>query len=448
MAVTQMPLVDHAWLRMDSPENLMVVNSVIWTDEPIDTDALRAVLVERMVTPFPRFTQRPQHAHVPFGRGHWVDDPTFDIHHHVLEVHLDAPGGTAQLQAYVGEQMAAPLPDAHPLWQVHVIQGYRGGSAALFRVHHAIADGMALARVLLSLTDEQPDAGFAPPQPRRSSGGHSLMGDVGHLMREGVSTLAHPSKLLHLGSSAVKDVTRLAHLADLPLKDADSLLNQRLGPRKLATWTQPMPLDVIKRIGRQNGCTVNDVLLAALGGAFRTYLEGRGETPHDVRVMVPVDLRPPDQPLPRNLGNAFGLFFVDVPAGSRDVVERMQRVHAQMQEIKHSPEAVVTISVLAGMGAAPGLLEDFTLAYFVTKVSGVVTNVPGPRQPVYLAGTEVAGVIGWVPRAGDLSFGVAIFSYHGTVTVGVACDATVMPDPQTLATALELEIELMAGELV
>jgi WS/DGAT/MGAT family acyltransferase len=451
MTGQQMPWVDHAWLRMDTPVNLMVVNSVIWTDEPIDMHALRAVLVERMVRQFPRFTQRPESAHLPFGSGRWVDDPGFDIDEHLIEVTLDAPGGTAQLQRYVGEQMEKPLPADRPLWQVHLLSGYRGGSAALFRVHHAVADGMALARVLLSLTDEQPDAGFTPPA-ERTAPSHSRLGQVGnqvgHLVHEGFETLVHPSRLLHLGTTAVRDVARLAHLADLPLKDERSLLNQPLDVPKLATWTQPIPLDVVKRIGREHGCTVNDVLVASLGGAFRSYLLGRGEVPHDIRVMVPVDLRPPNQPLPRDLGNAFGLFFVDVPAGTADADARMHAVHEQMLEIKHSPEAVVTISVLAGMGAAPGLLEDFTLAYFVTKVSGVVTNVPGPQQPVYLAGTEVTGVIGWVPRAGDLSFGVAIFSYNGTVTVGVASDAAVVPDPQALVAALETEVQSLQAQLV
>jgi hypothetical protein len=115
-----------------------------------------------------------------------------------------------------------------------------------------------------------------------------------------------------------------------------------------------------------------------------------------------------------------------------------------MTKLKTSPEALVTIGVLAGMGAAPGPLEDFTLAFFVTKVSGVVTNVPGPREPVYLAGREVTGVIGWVPRAGDLSFGVSIFSYHGTVTVGVAVDAGVMPDPEAWVAAFEDEMAALA----
>jgi hypothetical protein len=104
----------------------------------------------------------------------------------------------------------------------------------------------------------------------------------------------------------------------------------------------------------------------------------------------------------------------------------------------------VTIGVLAGMGASPGPLEDFTLAFFVTKVSGVVTNVPGPREPVYFAGREVTGVIGWVPRAGDLSFGVSLFSYHGTVTVGVAVDASVMPDPDAWVAAFEAEMASLA----
>jgi diacylglycerol O-acyltransferase / wax synthase len=441
-----MSLVDHAWLRMDSAVNLMVVNSVVWTDEPVDTEALRAVIQERMVDEFPRFRQFPQAAHLPFGRGHWEDDPNFDLDRHLLTVDLEAPGDETALQRYVGAQMSVPLPLGRPLWQIHRVSGYNGGSALLFRVHHAVADGMALARVLISLTDDRPDVGFAHP----SRGGRSagLRGIVGGLVHEGVETLMHPTRVVGMGTTAVKDAARLAYLADLPVKDDTSLLNQPLGVPKLATWSRPLSLAVVKEIGRASGCTVNDVLVAALGGGFRSYLLARGEEPKDVRVMIPVDLRPPDQPLPRNLGNAFGLFMATVPAGTADPGERLSLVHRQMQEIKNSPEAVVTISVLAGMGAAPGPLEDFTLAFFASKTSGVVTNVPGPQQPVYIAGAEVKGVIGWVPRAGDIGFGVAIFSYAGTVTVGVAVDARIIPNPADLVAAFEAELEVMAGQPV
>jgi WS/DGAT/MGAT family acyltransferase len=440
----QMPLVDHAWLRMDTPHNLMVVNSVLWTEQPFDHDALRALLMDRMVEEFPRFRHRPEQAHLPFGRAHWMVDEDFDIDRHLLQVRLDPPVDAAALHRYVGEQMAIPLPMDRPLWQVHHIDGYEGGSAAVFRIHHAVADGMALTRLLLVLTDATPAVGFTPHT--RAGGGPGLRQRVGGLVHVGVDALTHPGKVVGWGTAAVKDAAHLAHLADLPVKDEHSLLNRPLGTRKLATWSQPLALDDVKAIGRAHGCTVNDVLVAAVGGAFRRYLAANGEEPSDVRVMVPIDTRPPDQPLPRDLGNAFGLLFVDVPAGTADPAERLARVRAQTQQLKNSPEAVVTIGVLAGMGAAPGLLEDFTLAYFVTKVSGVVTNVPGPREPVFFAGRQVAGVIGWVPRAGDLSFGVSIFSYAGRVTVGVAVDAAVMPDPETWVAAFEAELDAMAAQ--
>jgi diacylglycerol O-acyltransferase len=445
MTIHPMSLVDHAWLRMDNPANLIVVNSVVWTDEPIDADVIRSLLTARMVDHFPRFKQHPDAAHGLHRRGHWVDDPDFDLDRHVLEVTLDPPGDTAALQRYVGDQMHIPLDPTHPLWQVHLVSGYNGGSAVLFRIHHAVADGMALARVLLSLTDDRPDVGFADPVD--DSHGQGLLARLGVVVNEGVDTLRHPSRVVGFGAAAVRDAARLAHIADLPVK-TPSVLNAPVGLPKVVSWSRPLPLDVIKAIGSDAGCTVNDVMLAALAGAFRAYLIGRGEEPGDVPVLVPVDLRPPDQPLPRELGNEFGFFFVSLLAGIADPRERLLATHRHTEELKSSPEALVTIGVLAGMGAVPSPLEDFSVAFFVSKVSGLVTNVPGPRQPVYIAGQKVAGVIGWVPRGGDLTFGAAIFSYDGTVTVGMASDAGAIPDPHTLVAAFEAELEAMAGQPV
>lgn len=441
--MTRQPMsrVDHAWLRMDNPHNLLMVNSVLWTDRPIDDSQLRALLLERMVGEFPRFRQRPDSAGAPFGRGHWVDDDEFDLERHLVYVDLEPPGGVEALQLYVGDQQHVTLDDAHPLWQVHVLSGYGAGSAVLFRFHHAIADGMALARLLVSLTDLDANAHFAPPATPRS---RSARGAVGRLLSETMHVASHPSRLLSLGSTAAHDAARLALIADKPVKPT-SVLNDEIGMSKLATWSRPLPLDEVKAIGRASGCTVNDVILAALGGAFRRYLIHRGEEPADVPVLVPVDLRPPDEALPRELGNSFGFFFVDLPAGQADPSERLSAAHRQAAALKTSPEAVVTLGVLAGMGAASSLLEDFSVAFFASKVSGVVTNVPGPREPVYFAGAKVDGIIGWVPRGGDMTFGVAVFSYAGTVTVGVSTDEASIPDPEVLVEAFEDEVRALAA---
>lgn len=444
MVKQSMASVDHAWLRMDSPQNLLVVNAVVWTDRPLDDEVLREVLRQRLVDEYPRFTQRLEPAHGLLGRPAWVTDEDFDLDRHLVYVRLDPPGDVEALQLYVGEQQHVAFDPDHPLWHVHIVSGYRGGSAVLFRFHHAIADGMALARVLLSLTDEKPDAGFAP-RARGESGPWVARG-VGRLVAQSVDTVRHPSRLMRLGSLAARDVGRLFEMADRPVKK-QSVLNDEVGMSKLAVWSDPLPLDDFKRIGRAHGCTVNDVVMAALGGAFRRYLTHRGEPPGDVPVMVPVDLRPPDKPLPRELGNAFGLFTVDLPATSDDPADRLAEAHRRLEELKTSPEGVVSLGVLAGVGAAPHLVEDFVVAFFMTKVSGVVTNVPGPRQPVYLAGAKVDGVIAWVPRGGDMTFGVAVFSYDGAVTVGVSTDEACIPDPELLVEAFEDELAAMSAQV-
>lgn len=436
-----MPWVDHAWLRMDRPENLIVVNSVLWTDRPVDDDVMRAVLEERLIGQFPRFTQRPEPPRTPFGRAHWVTDESFDLDRHLVYVTLDPPGDMAALQQYVGDVQHVPLDPALPLWQVHIISGFDAGTAVLSRIHHSVADGIALTRVLLSLTDEQPDAGFAPPHDGRSP---PLPRRVGRLLSESVSTVTHPSRLVQMGSNAVHDAARLAHIADLPPK-RPSLLNGQVGVAKLATWSEPIALDEVKAIGRACGCTLNDVMLAALGGAFRRYLVEHGEEPADVPVLVPVDLRPPDQPLPRELGNNFGFFFVNLPVAAADPRERLEVAHARAEELKSSPEALVALGVLAGMGISPGPVEDFGVAFFVTKASGLVTNVPGPQQPIYFAGAKVDGVIGWVPRGGDMTFGISIFSYHGTVRIGVSTDAATIPDPEALVAGFQDELQVLSA---
>ena len=424
-----MSAVDSAWLRMDTPGNLLVVNAVIWTAEPADFDVFRSIISERMIDRFPRFRQHPGSSRIPLRRAEWVDDDDFDPDRHYRYVTLDAPGDEATLQAYVSSQSGIPLDPAHPLWEIHFISGFRQGSAVLFRIHHAIADGIALTRVMLSLTDDGPQDHFKEVTDPSST--KSLVDAAGWLVTSGLGLVRHPTRIAGLARTAVHDTTRLIHLATLPTKPR-SVLSGQVVATKLVTWTPPIPLTNIKAIGRRTGTTVNDVLLAALAGAMGDYLVERGTPLPDVRVMVPVNLRPLDAPLPPELGNEFGFYFVDLPTGTMTPLERLAEMHRRVEEIKGSPEALVAFGVLAGLGASPKVVEDIGVAFFGSKAAGVVTNVPGPRTPVYLAGAKVDGLVGWVPRAGDMGFGVSIFSYAGQVTVGFSTDSDLMPDPERL----------------
>lgn len=435
-----MSAVDSAWLRMDTPGNLLVVNAVIWTEQPADFDEFRAIIGERMIGRFPRFRQHPGSSRIPMGRAEWVDDEDFDPGRHYRYVTLDEPGNEAALQAYVSSQSGIPLDPAHPLWEIHFVSGFGQGSAALFRIHHAIADGIALTRVMLSLTDDGPQDHFTEVTDPSSS--QSLLGAAGWVVSSGFGLVRHPTRIAGVARTALRDTTRLVHLATLPTKPK-SVLSGKVVATKLVTWTPPIPLEDIKVIGRHTGTTVNDVLLAALAGALGDYLVERGTPLQDVRVMVPVNLRPLDAPLPPELGNEFGFYFVDLPTGSMPPRERLTETHRRLEEIKGSPEALVAFGVLAGLGASPKVVEDIGVAFFGSKAAGVVTNVPGPRQPVYLAGARVAGLIGWVPRAGDMGFGVSISSYAGQVTVGFSTDADLMPDPDRLQALVMAQVAMM-----
>ncbi len=160
---------DAAWLHMDRPQNLMVINGVLSFDEQVDWERLREVLQERLVGPFPRFRQRVREPRLGIGTPQWEDDPEFDLDLHLHHVALPAPGDRAALQAFVADRMAMPLDRSRALWEFHLVDGYGEGCAVVARMHHAIADGIALARVLFSLTDAGPD--LAPRARLRASSG-------------------------------------------------------------------------------------------------------------------------------------------------------------------------------------------------------------------------------------------------------------------------------------
>jgi diacylglycerol O-acyltransferase len=140
------------------------------------------------------------------------------------------------------------------------------------------------------------------------------------------------------------------------------------------------------------------------------------------------------------LGNQFGLILLSLPVGVRDLTKRLQVLKRRMDDIKGTPEAWVAFGVLSAMGLTPHQIEKLIIDFFAAKVSAVMTNVPGPRKPIYLAGQRLRGLMFWVPRAGDIGLGLSILSYAGEVHVGIATDAGLMPDPQAIVDEFQAEI--------
>jgi WS/DGAT/MGAT family acyltransferase len=447
-----MPSADAAWLRMDRPTNLMVINSLLLFDEPIDWPRVQEIIGARLVDRYPRFSQRVVETGGPRGGVFWEDDPNFDIELHLHHLALPAPGDQAALQELVGDLMANPLDRAKPLWHVYLIDGYGDGCALYVRMHHCIADGIALARVMLSLTDSEPDADIAPPDSTGAAEGHGLLGSALHAGRataeavahEGLEMLLHPgTELRHLVEAADTDTRAVAHVF-LTGPDSPSVLKGDLGMARRVAWSEELPLDTVKRIAHARHATVNDVLVAAMTGAMREYLERRDSLVDEIRAFVPFNLRPLDQPLPADLGNKFGLVFLPLPVGARTAAARLRKVKQYMDEIKRSPEGAIAYGVLEAMGHAPTQVESAIIDLFSAKGTAVITNVPGPREPVYLAGTPVSAVAVWAPTSGSVSMSVSIFSYAGRVTVGVMADAGLVPDPGTLVEGFQSELEALA----
>ncbi|MGO8888254.1 MAG: wax ester/triacylglycerol synthase family O-acyltransferase [Streptosporangiaceae bacterium] len=453
--------VDVAWLHMDRPTNLMVVNTVLWFDAPVDQASILQVFEERVVSRFRRFRQRvadPALTLAPWAAPEWVDDADFALAGHVSRTRLPAPGDQRALQQTASDLAERPLRKDRPLWELHLLDGYGDGGALLLRTHHAIADGGALMQVLLALADPL-DAGehtgvlpvhddSAAPPLLPGPGGRAIAaarragpaaGDLSAVLR---AALASPRSAAELAGSVRAEAAMLGKLG-FGLTADRNLLQGTLVPGKRRSWTRPVPVEAVKAAGAAAGSTVNDLMLTVITSALRRYLLEHDAPAEEVIVIVPVDLRPAGAPLPAGLGNQFGLVFVRLPTGEIDEGRRRARVKAQMDQVKSSREGVFVYTMLQRMGQLPAAVQNAWVDAFAGKATAIVTNVSGPRHRIQIAGTPVAGMMGWVPVTGPLGLGFSIVSYAGQLSVGLASDAHLLPGHDRLLARLDEEISAL-----
>ena len=444
----RMSSVDTAWLRMDRPSNLMMICGVLIFGEHLTLARLKATLSDRFLR-FKRFRQRAVRA--PTG-AYWADDRKFDIGAHVRRVKPRGAAGKTELETLVSELMAAPLDPSKPRWQFHLVEGYEGGSAVVVRIHHCYADGIALIQVMLSMTDADREGrvpGPVPPPPKHSesTGGDPLasalkmatkLGSV--LIEKGVGLWHDPAKAVALAKQGSAFTEELAKLV-LMEEDSRTCFKGRPGVAKRVAWADPITVADVKAVGRALDCSINDVLLSSVAGALRSYLLREGESVEglSIRAMVPVNLRPAEKAW--KLGNRFGLVFLDLPIGIENPVERLYAIRENMRVLKGSYQPVVALGVLAAMGAGPRILQEQLLAMLARNATAVMTNVPGPQQPLYLGGALIDSMMFWVPQSGDIGLGVSILSYNGEVRFGVVADRGFCPDPHRVIERFVPEFE-------
>jgi WS/DGAT/MGAT family acyltransferase len=454
-----MSRVDTAWLRMDNAANLMMIVGV-WLMRPGITRAALCRRIEHKLLKYERFRQKV----VPDAMGaSWVADDAFDIERHVLEQRLVRQRGQSQreaLQAHVGELASVPLDPERPLWQFHLIRNHEGGSALIARVHHCIGDGIALISVMMAIAD----GGSGPPAGTgrgvKSEGDGEWLSDAvvktltavaakaigmyGAGIARSIEMLSHPQhgvlgsiKMARSGARVMGDVAAMAMMAD----DSPTRLKGKPGGEKVVAWSEPLPLQRVKAISRALNCSINDVLLAAVSGAIGAYLRAHGDDPRgqEIRAMVPVNLRPIEQAW--QLGNRFGLAPLCLPIGILNPIERVYAVRARMNTLKDSYQPLLAFAVLALAGHLTKPVQDALLGLFAKKATAVMTNVPGPAEPLKLCGATLRQTMFWVPASGDIGVGVSILSYAGGVQFGLITDRRLCPDPQAVSDRFEPEFE-------
>jgi WS/DGAT/MGAT family acyltransferase len=428
---------DAAWIGLDRPEHLMVVTAVLRLGTRLERADLERLVTERLLPAYPGFRQRPELSRVPLVRPTWVDDESFDLAAHVRSTDIDA-GDTDRdaeqaLMAYVGGLMGTPLDLRHSPWTLTLVQ-VGGRSAIVARLHHCLADGIALAGVLLSLVDGHPGTEAAPPgtgagSSRGAGSSGASSGTSSGSARSAVSSLATV-----LGT-AVRTVSKVM----VGRKDTGSRLRGPASVGRRAAWTGPLDLAVSKAAAKRLGVSVNDVLLAAVAGGLRRWLLDHDAPADDCRVMVPVDLRR-GEAVPADLGNRFGIVFVTLPVALADAEERVAAVHAATTEAKGSSVAAASYGLLSLVGLMPRWGQGFAANLLGRIATGIVTNVPGPRTELSIEGAPLTSVVFWVPHIGPIGIGFSVFSYNGTVTVGVATNESLHIDPSELVTAVEAEL--------
>lgn len=436
---------DTAWLRMDEPTNLMMITGILVFEERLSYDDLRAVMEERLLR-FERFRQRVVWSGKGWERPYWIPDPAFRIEDHLHRLMLPAPGGKAGLQKAVSRLMSAPLDFSKPLWHFHFVEDYDGGSALIARLHHCMADGFTLVRILLSLTDEK-------ASEAKATGGPDLKdvpgwaGATPSRNAEVSSLLRWPGRLLEAAQLGAKGLGSVGKLL-FQSRDPDTVFRGSLSTSKRAVWSEPISLAQVKEIGKLVGGTVNDVLLATATGALRRYMLQNGDPSEgmNVRAAVPVNLRSLGKPL--EMGNKFGLVFISLPVGIEDPIRRFYELKRRMDKLKGSPEALVVLGLLHAVGTAMSSIQEALVEFLASKITAVATNVPGPREKLHLAGAPLGRIMFWVPQAGRVGLGLSIISYAGEVAVGTAVDASLVPDPEKIVEGFQAEFEALRARIL
>jgi WS/DGAT/MGAT family acyltransferase len=440
---------DALFLEVEDDVSHMHIGSVGIFEGPTPSreELLRAV--ESKLDRVPRYRQKIRFPPLHLGPPVWIDDNHFNLDYHVRRTALASPGGEDELRALVGRVMSQQLDRAKPLWEMWAAEGLGDGRWALVsKTHHCMVDGVSATDLMSVLLDSEPDSERVPaphwtpepepslralvtqPMAKRAASPAQILASLGDMLRG-------PRDTAELVWQTVRGTVAMRSLLNVAPK---SSLNGSIGPHRRWDWAHASLKDV-KIVRSGLGGTINDVVLTAISQGFRQLLLHRGEDPARVivRSLVPVSVRRPQEKGSYN--NRVSAMFAQLPVHLADPVAQLESVRLQMEGLKASHEAVAGEVLTSLSGFAPALLlalgTRLAFRFPQRSLNTVTTNVPGPQKPLYLTGRRMLEAIPYVPLAGQLRVGVAIFSYDGSLKFGVTGDYDTAPDIRILCEGIE-----------
>ncbi len=413
-------------------------------------EAIRATIAERLAL-LPRYSQRLSTTRTGgLTWPCWSEDARFDVRHHIVEAAVPQPGGEPELCEWAADFFSHRLDRTRPLWEMVLLGGLAGGRWAIAsKTHHSMVDGVGSVGVVQLLLDPAPDAAEtarpvldgpdAPWEvgpPGESGFLAGAMDAVGHTASSALHVALHPREALER-SRALVEVLVSSELSAAP----HTTLNVPIGATRRFGVVHASLADV-KATGRELGGSVNDVLLTACTAGLRQLMLSRGERPPlaGVRAMVPMNIRSAGEKL--DLGNRVSSLFVDLPVAAADNSERFDTVARRTRRLKSSRAALGAETMLDVAGLAPPVLHSvLARSLYATRLFNItITNVPGPRAPLYALGAPLRAVYPLVPLAAEHSVGIAIFSYMDEIVIGISADRDACPDLDVMLAGIEVEL--------
>lgn len=454
MSVDRMSPLDATFLHVEDGVTHMHIASTLVFEGPAPRYEDLLEMIAGKLRLVPRYRKVVRFVPLQLGRPVWVDDPHFRLEYHVRHTALPSPGGEEELRLLIGRVMSQQLDRNRPLWELWMVEGLGDDKWAIMsKVHHCMVDGVSgteLLTVVLDLLPDPPRPGpdtWRPqPAPSQVSLALEAVKDMAVSPFEQARALRAATRVPRHALGQLREAGRgVGALAGLVRPTPLSSLNGPIGPHRRYAWATTS-VDDIKRVRKAFGGSFNDVVLAAITSGFRHLLEARAETTDRViRTMVPVSVRPRDERGVAvgdgSLANRVSAMFAELPVGIAEPIERLHAVSEQMAHVKDSRQAVAGEALTSISGFAPPALLALG-ARVATKaaqrnVNTVTTNVPGPQLPLYVLGRRMLSAYPYVPIAGQIRIGIAIFSYDGNVTFGVTGDYDSAPDIDVLCKGID-----------